>query len=123
MCKFGVVSSPPTSTPPFPFPQEASRASGARSACFAAFMLFLTDGTITGGKEGQEVGVSTAGFSSHLLTRHCFPQLLDHVAASNTNDANVRILTYSLGIDADKGIMKQIACANQGIWYHIDDSR
>ena len=44
------------------------------------------------------------------------------MAASNTNDANVRILTYSLGIDADKGIMKQIACANQGIWYHIDDS-
>lgn len=84
-------------------------------------MLFLTDGTITGGKEGQEVGVSRAAFSSQPLT-HCFAQLLDHVAASNTNDANVRILTYSLGIDADKGIMKQIACANQGIWYHIDDS-
>lgn len=49
-------------------------------------------------------------------------QLLAHVNSLNNNDLNTKIMTYSLGADAPTGIMKDIACNNEGIWYQIPDS-
>merc|ERR1719272_2883756 len=59
-------------------------------------ILFLTDGQDTEGFKSSDLR-TVSGLSG------------------------VQILTYSFGPEADTKLPKQIACQNNGIWYHVMD--
>lgn len=69
------------------------------SNCHKA-ILFLTDGQINGGLEGQA--------------------LYDMISDLNFNKSTA-VFTYSLGSGANKVVPKQIACSNDGTWAWIPD--
>jgi len=77
---------------------ENSRKQGQTSKC-QSVMLFLTDGDNTGDEDPLTVA-----------------QRL------NSGDTMTRIFSYSFGDDSNKGLMKRLACQNQGVWQRVPDS-
>merc|ERR1719456_1280739 len=61
----------------------------------------MTDGYITRGKE--------------------LAALKPVLQAENEDGVGARLLTFSFGAEADKATCKELACAMNGVWWHVED--
>jgi len=79
--------------------------SESTSGCNVA-VLFMTDGQISEGPGENEVIELVNGRTEQLATKY---------------NRNTIISTFSLGLQADHSITKNLACSTNGIWTPVDD--